>query len=41
MQDGIIENFTAATLTPYLDAHGHPTENRGISFVEPELLKEP
>ena len=40
MQDGIIENFTAATLTPYLDAHGHPTENRGISFVDPELLKD-
>ncbi|MGZ8650650.1 MAG: amidohydrolase [Actinomycetota bacterium] len=40
MQDGIIENFTAATLTPYLDAHGHPTENRGISFVDPELLKQ-
>jgi predicted amidohydrolase YtcJ len=40
MQDGIIENFTAATLTPYLDAHGRPTENRGISFVDPELLKE-
>ena len=40
MQDGVIENFTAATLTPYLDAHGHPTDNAGISFVEPELLKE-
>jgi predicted amidohydrolase YtcJ len=40
MQDGIVENFTAATLTPYLDAHGHPTENRGISFVDPELLKQ-
>ena len=38
MQDGIIENFTAATLTPYLDAHGKPTENRGISFVDPALL---
>ena len=40
MQDGIIENFTAATLTPYLDADGSPTENRGISFVDPELLKD-
>ena len=40
MQDGIIENFTAATLTPYLDGHGHPTENRGISFVDPELLND-
>ncbi len=40
MQDGIIENFTAATLTPYLDSHGHATENQGISFVDPELLKD-
>ena len=40
MQDGVIENFTAGTLTPYLDAHGQPTENRGLSFVEPELLKQ-
>jgi predicted amidohydrolase YtcJ len=38
MQDGIIENFTAAVLEPYLDATGAPTENRGISFVDPELL---
>ncbi len=29
MQDGIIENFTAATLTPYLDANGEPTDNAG------------
>ena len=40
MQDGVCENFTAATLTPYLDADGKPTDNAGISFVEPELLKE-
>ena len=40
MQDGVCENFTAAVLEPYLDAHGHPTGNRGISFVEPDLLKE-
>ena len=40
MQDGVCENFTAAVLEPYLDADGHPTQNRGISFVEPELLKE-
>jgi predicted amidohydrolase YtcJ len=40
MQDGIIENFTAATLTPYLDANGEPTDNAGISFVDPELLKD-
>jgi predicted amidohydrolase YtcJ len=38
MQDGIIENFTAATLTPYLDEHGQVTENAGLSFVEPRVL---
>ena len=40
MQDGICENFTAAVLDPYLGPGGSPTDNRGISFVEPELLKE-
>ncbi len=40
MQDGVVENFTASVLTPYLDAHGHETGNRGISFVEPGLLNE-
>lgn len=40
MQDGIVENFTAATLTPYLDEHAHRTDNRGKSFVDPEALKE-
>ena len=39
MLDGVCENFTAAMLEPYLDADGHRTQNRGISFVEPELLK--
>jgi predicted amidohydrolase YtcJ len=40
MQDGVCENFTAAVLDPYLGANGEATDNRGISFVEPELLKE-
>ncbi len=40
MQDGVCENFSAAVLDPYLDAQGRVTENRGISFVEPELLKD-
>ena len=40
MQDGVCENFTAAVLEPYFDGEGNPTGNRGISFVEPELLKE-
>jgi predicted amidohydrolase YtcJ len=40
MQDGIVENFTAGVLEPYLDAAGAPTANRGRSFVDPEELKE-
>ncbi|HEY7667936.1 MAG TPA: amidohydrolase [Actinomycetota bacterium] len=40
MQDGVVENGTAATMTAYLDGHGHPTDNTGISFVEPGFLKE-
>ncbi|HWL91269.1 MAG TPA: amidohydrolase family protein, partial [Actinomycetota bacterium] len=39
MQDGVCETFTAAVLEPYLDAEGRVTEERGISFVEPEALK--
>ena len=40
MQDGVCENFTGATIDPYLDEHGHPTDNNGLSMVDPELLKE-
>ncbi|MEO7348376.1 MAG: amidohydrolase [Terrimesophilobacter sp.] len=40
MQDGVAENFTAAMIDPYLDGHGHPTINDGISFVPPEILAE-
>ena len=40
MLDGVCENFTAAVLDPYLDGHGGITDNRGISFVDPQLLKE-
>jgi predicted amidohydrolase YtcJ len=39
MQDGVCETFTAAVLEPYLDAHGRPTGNRGISFIEPQALR--
>ena len=39
MQDGVCENFTAAVLEPYLDAEGIATDERRISFVEPESLK--
>ena len=40
MQDGIVENFTAGVLEPYLDRSGRPTDNRGLSFVDPELLND-
>jgi predicted amidohydrolase YtcJ len=40
MLDGVCENFTAAMLDPYLDPHGHPTDNRGIDMIDPEELKE-
>ena len=39
MEDGVCENFTAAVIDPYLDAHGESTENRGISFVDPEVME--
>jgi len=37
-QDGVVENFTAAMLGPYLDGSGNETSNSGISMVEPDLL---
>lgn len=40
MQDGVAENFTAAMLSPYLDHAGCATDNAGISFVDPEALRE-
>ncbi len=40
MVDGVAENQTAAMLTPYRDNHGHDTHNHGMSFVEPERLRE-
>lgn len=39
MQDGVMENFTAAVIEPYLGADGRPTDNRGLSQIEPEFLK--
>jgi len=38
MQDGVCETFTAAMLDPYLDEHGRETDNRGLSFIDPEAL---
>jgi hypothetical protein len=39
MVDGIVENQTASMVEPYLDGHGHPTDNRGKDFIDPEELK--
>lgn len=38
MVDGVAENFTAAMKSPYLDAHGHETDNAGLSFIDPARL---
>ncbi|MGQ0847623.1 MAG: amidohydrolase [Actinomycetota bacterium] len=35
MLDGIVENYTAAMLEPYLDVAGSPTGNAGIDFIDP------
>ncbi|TYL53300.1 amidohydrolase [Agromyces mariniharenae] len=40
MVDGVAENQTAAMLTPYRDVHGHDTTNSGLSFIDPERLRE-
>jgi len=40
MQDGVAENYTAAMLTPYLDRCGHPTDNRGHSFLTAEAIRD-
>ena len=40
MVDGVIENFSAHLLEPYLDPDGEPTGNRGIPFLEDEELGE-
>ncbi len=40
MQDGIAENFTAAMTQPYRDACGCSTGAAGLSFVDPELLRQ-
>ena len=38
MQDGIVENGTAAMVAPYVDRCGHHTDNAGLSFVDPVRL---
>jgi hypothetical protein len=39
MQDGVLENFTGAVIEPYLGVDGRPTDNRGLSQIDPEALK--
>ncbi len=39
MQDGVAENFTAGMISPYLDACGHETHNRGLSMIDPDALR--
>lgn len=40
MLDGVVENFTASMLEPYLDEKGVASDNRGIDFIDPEELGE-
>lgn len=40
MQDGVLETYTGAMIEPYLDRDGRPSDNRGISFVDPIELRE-
>ena len=39
MQDGVIENGTAAMLDDYLDLSGNPTDNSGLSYLDPDDLR--
>jgi predicted amidohydrolase YtcJ len=38
-QDGVMENFTAGLTEPYLSADGAPTDNAGLSMIDPILLR--
>lgn len=40
MQDGVVENFSAHMVEPYLDTSGAPTANRGLPFVDPVALRD-
>jgi predicted amidohydrolase YtcJ len=35
---GIVENYTAAVLDPYFDHAGAQSGNRGLDFIDPEIL---
>jgi predicted amidohydrolase YtcJ len=38
MTDGVMENYTGALLEPYCDGCGGHTDNRGLSYLDPDLL---
>lgn len=38
MLDGVLENYTGALLEPYCDGCGGHTDNRGLAYVDPDLL---
>lgn len=40
MTDGVLENHTGALLEPYCDGCGGHSDNRGLSYVDPDLLAE-
>jgi predicted amidohydrolase YtcJ len=40
MLDGIVENYTASMLEPYLDDAGNSTTNTGLEFIDPTELVE-
>ena len=40
MCDGIIENRTASMVEPYLAPDGTPTDNRGMDFIDPGVLRQ-
>lgn len=40
MADGVLENLTGSVLDPYLAPDGGPTTERGIAFLDRELLGE-
>jgi predicted amidohydrolase YtcJ len=40
MQDGVLENYTAGLSAPYRDGCGGHTHNTGLSFVDPQVLRE-
>jgi predicted amidohydrolase YtcJ len=40
MVDGVLENLTGSVMDPYLGPDGNPTAERGIAFVDRDLLAE-